>query len=69
MKKQNFLKKTPTLIVFASLALVSGFFFLDKKITGNAIIDADSNFNFVSLIGLLLILCSAIIVGYLTKKR
>lgn len=65
----NFFKKKTTTITFAIISLISGFIFLDKGITGNAIINDKYNFNLLSLIGMLLIFCSLILALYSVKKR
>tara|TARA_Y100000310_G_C20435589_1_gene693577 strand:- start:575 stop:787 length:213 start_codon:yes stop_codon:yes gene_type:complete len=55
--------------IFAIGSLVSGFLFISQNITGNAIINNSSSFNVLSLIGLLLILCSVILGVYSIRKR
>ena len=54
--------------IFAAVMFVVGFLFLDKDITGNAILNHQYSVDVVSLIGLLLVLCSAILAVYIIKK-
>jgi len=54
---------------FAAVSLLGGFLFLNKSITGNVILNKQFGINVVSLIGLLLIICSAILFAYSIKKR
>lgn len=54
--------------IFAAVTFVLGFLFLDKGITGNAILDYEYSVDVVSLIGLLLVLCSAVLAVYIIKK-
>jgi len=67
--RENFLKKRKVTAAFAVIALVGGFIFLNRGITGNIILDSRYSFNAVSLIGLLLILCSSVLIAYSIKKR
>jgi hypothetical protein len=67
-QKENFFKRKPTVAVFALIAFLGGVFFLDKRMTGNIIINKYQPFNAVSIIGMLLILCSIILVGYYVHK-
>lgn len=55
--------------MFAIIALVFGFWFLDSNLTGNTIVNQQVPINLVSLIGLLLIACSAILISYSVKSR
>jgi len=67
--KENFLKKKSVTIIFAFIALFSGFLFLNQSMTGNAILNRQSSVNLVSLIGLLLVFCSVILFAYSVKKK
>ncbi len=69
MGKLNWFKPKRVAAVFAAVSFVIGFLFLDKGITGNVILDNKYPVDFISLIGLLLILCSAILAVYLIKKQ
>ena len=69
MAKENFLKKPITAGIIGVVALLAGFYFLNNKITGNIVLSGKTNFSFISLIGLLLIACSAILILYFVKKR
>jgi len=53
---------------FALISFIGGFLFLNHSITGNIILNNKNSFNIVSLIGLLLILCSVILIAYSIKK-
>lgn len=70
MKKNlNWFKTKKVTIPFALVSLMGGFFFLNRSITGNVILNNKHAFNLVSLIGLLLILCSVVLIAYSIKKR
>ena len=68
MKKVKWFKTKGVGAVFAAVAFVVGFLFLDNGVTGNVILDNQHSVDFVSIIGLLLILCSAILAVYILKK-
>lgn len=67
--KNNFFDKKGVTWTFAVIALFLGFWFLDSSFTGNAIVNKQVPINLLSLIGLLLIVCSAILISYSVKKR
>ena len=69
MKKEKFLKKTLTTKLIGTLTFLGGFYFLSKNITGNTILNEGKIFNLLSLIGLLLIVCSAILITYSIRKK
>ena len=69
MKKVKWFKTKKVAAVFAAVSFVIGFLFLDKGITGNVILDNKYPVDFISLIGLLLVLCSAILAVYIIKKE
>jgi len=69
MKKEIWLKKKKVTGTFAVIALISGAIFLRHNITGNIILSDKYSFNLLSLIGLLLVLCSTILGAYSIKKR
>ena len=69
MKKVKWFKTKKVAAVFAAVSFVIGFLFLDKGITGNVILDNQYPVDFISLIGLLLILCSAILAVYIIKRQ
>lgn len=69
MKKVKWFKAKKVAAVFAAVAFIIGFLFLDKGVTGNVILDNKYPVDFISLIGLLLVLCSAILAVYLIKKQ
>ena len=68
MGKAKWFKTKSVAAVFAVVAFVVGFSFLDGGSTGNVILDNHYPVDFVSIIGLLLILCSAILAVYILKK-
>jgi hypothetical protein len=67
--KEKFLAKKGVTWFFAAVAVVSGFIFLDSSPTGNVILNRQSPVSLVSIIGLLLIACSAILIAYSAKKK
>ena len=70
MKKEtNFLTSKKTTAFFAIISLIGGFSFLNKNITGKIILEDAFSFDLISLIGLLLILCSIILGVYSLKKK
>jgi len=69
MKKENFFKTKKATVSFAIIALIGGFLFLNRSITGNVILDNKNSFSLVSLMGLLLIACSVILCAYALKKK
>jgi hypothetical protein len=67
--KNNFFNKKGVTWMFAIISLVFGFWFLDSNLTGNTIVNQQVPINLVSLIGLLLVACSAILISYSVKNR
>lgn len=68
-KEENFLKKKSVIASFAVIALAGGFLFINKDITGNIILSSKYSFNLLSIIGLLLIVCSVILGAYSIWKK
>ncbi|MBM3228304.1 hypothetical protein FJZ20_00225 [Candidatus Pacearchaeota archaeon] len=68
MEKPGWLKTKKIAGIFALLSFVTGFLFLNSSITGNVILDNKYPFDVISFIGLLLVLCSALLVAYILKK-
>jgi len=68
MGKLKWFKTKKIAAVFATVAFVIGFLFLDKGVTGNVILENSRPVNLISLIGLLFVLCSAILAVYVLKK-
>ena len=68
MEKTGWLKTKKVAAIFALLSFVTGFLFLNSSVTGNVILDNKYPFDVVSFIGLLLVLCSALLVAYILKK-
>jgi len=69
MKKNKFLITRGITGIFGVLAAISGLLFLDSEITGNIIANKQNPVNFVSIVGLLLIICSVILIAYTTRKE
>lgn len=67
--KESFLTKRNVTWIFAIISIISGFFFLDSGPTGNIIINKQSSISILSIIGLLLIACSAVLITYSVKKK
>ena len=67
-KKQNWFKKKKIASVFALVTLVAGFLFLDQGITGNAVLNNNPAVNVISLVGLLLVFCAAILSVYSLRR-
>ncbi len=67
--KESFFKKKFVTFAFALISLLGGFLFLNSNITGNVIVIRPYPVSIVSLVGLLLILCSAILFAYSIKKK
>jgi len=67
--KNNFLNKKKTTAIFAVLALIAGFVFFGKNLTGNLILNNQYSFNWISLIALSLIGCAIILGAYSIKKE
>lgn len=65
----NWLKTKQVTSGFALLALVGGFLFLNQSITGNAILNNKYPINLASLVGLLLVFCSAILAVYTIRHK
>jgi len=68
MEKTSWLQTKKVAAVFALTSFITGFLFLNKGITGNVILDNKYPFDIISFIGLMLVLCSAILVVYIIKK-
>ena len=68
MEKKFFKRKSITW-TFAIIALIFGFMFLDSGFTGNVIVNKQSTINLVSIIGLLLVVCSTVLITFSVKKK
>lgn len=66
---KKFFEKKEITWTFAIISIISGFFFLDSSLTGNIILNRQNSANFISIIGLLLILCSIVLIVYSIKKK
>jgi len=68
--ENSWFKEKKVTAIFAAVAFFTGFLFVDRgSISGNIILDGSYSFNIVSLIGLLLVLCSAVLAAYTIRKR
>lgn len=67
--KEKFFVKKGVIWMFAAIALFFGFWFLDSSFTGNAVVNKQVPVSLLSLIGLLLIVCSAVLISYSVKKK
>lgn len=68
MGKINWFKTKKITSSFAVVALIAGFLFLNRGITGNIILNNKYPFDVVSLIGLTLIFCSAILAVHTIRR-
>ena len=64
----SWLKQKKVTAGFATASLISGFLFLNRNITGNAVLSDRYSISPLSLIGLLLVLCAVVLAGYSIKK-
>ena len=78
MKIESFFQKKSIVATFGILALLGGFFFLNvgnltgfftTGPTGNAVLNNFYPFSLISIIGMLLILCAAILIVYAIVKK
>jgi hypothetical protein len=69
MKKENFFKTKRVAIFFSIIALISGLFFIQYTLTGNAVLNQENSFSLLPIIGVSLLICSAILALYSVKKR
>lgn len=71
MTKKNLFKTRATVMFFAIISIFGGMMFLKKNFTALAILEnqSDPTFNAISLIGLLLIFCSATLFVYALKLK
>lgn len=68
--ENSWFKEKKVAATFAVVAFFAGFLFVDRgSISGNVIVDNTPTFNIISMVGLLLVLCSAILVFYTVRKR
>ncbi|MBD3247586.1 hypothetical protein GF378_03130 [Candidatus Pacearchaeota archaeon] len=66
--KESFFKKKATIALFAIIALIGGTLFIDQPITGNVVLNNYHSIHSVSIIGMVLVFCSTILVGYYIYK-
>jgi hypothetical protein len=68
-QEEIWLKKKKVTAGFAIIALAGGFLFLNGGVTGNIVINNRGSFELLSLIGLLLILCSVVLAVYTLSSK
>lgn len=68
MGKVKWFKMKSIAAVFAVVAFVVGFLFLDGGATGNVVLNNSYPVDAMSIIGLLLVLCSVVLAIYITRK-
>lgn len=68
MEKTEISGKKKIAAVVAGVAFILGFLLLDNSMTGNAVLNNQPALNSFSVVGLLLVFCSAILVVYTLKK-
>ncbi|MCX6749592.1 MAG: hypothetical protein NTW17_02510 [Candidatus Pacearchaeota archaeon] len=70
MENISWFKKRKVTAGFALVTFIAGFLLIDyNSISGNAVLNNSSSFEPLSLIGLLLIFCAAILAMYTIKNR
>ena len=65
----DWFKTKTSCAIFAVIAFVGGFLFLNLSLTGNVIVEKDYYVSIVPLIGILLIICSFILVIYIVRNK
>lgn len=66
----NLLKSRQCAGIFGIISLLFGFFFFNNlSITGNAVFSSSTNFKEISTIGIILMICSIILLAYALKKK
>lgn len=68
-KFSNWFETKPVTSFFAIIAAIGGFLFLSYRPTGGVILNEQSSFNILSIIGSLLILCAIILGIYSIRKK
>lgn len=62
------MKRKKIAAIFALFIFVVGFLFLDINNIGNVVLNGTPSFDIASMVGLLLIVCSAILTIYAVRK-
>ena len=68
----NFFERRGVIAAFGVLALLGGIYFIQPMLRGNVtgnVIVSDTLFNVVPFIGILLVICSIILLSYATVKK
>lgn len=73
MHNESFFERRSVVATFGIISLIAGFLFINTGfspgVTGNFILDNVYSFNIVSLVGILLIVCSLILIVYAVVKK
>jgi hypothetical protein len=67
--KSGWIKERKIIAVFAVIALLGGILFLDPGVTGSLILKKKIQFSSLSLIGVILVICSVILASYSLLKK
>lgn len=67
-KEKEFFKNKKTIVITGIISFIGGIFFITKRVSGNIISSDYYSFNLVGIIGILLIICSAILFYYNAKN-
>jgi len=65
----DWFKTKTSCAIFAVIAFVGGILFLNPSLTGNVIVEKTYYAGFVPLIGILLIICSFILIIYIVRNK
>jgi hypothetical protein len=65
---ENFFEQKRVTGLFAIIALIGGAFFTRTEITGNIILNQNTQLNLLPLIGILLFFCSVVLAVYSLRK-
>ena len=69
MVKTKIFSPKGVLGIFAAITFLAGFFLLDNgSFTGNAVLSEGTSFNPIAMVGLTLIVCSAVLAFFSLKK-
>jgi len=70
MEKKGLARSKGITGILAVIMFLTGFLFVDRGgFTGNAVLNGQPSFNPIALIGLLLVLCSAVLAVYAVKSK
>jgi Mg2+ and Co2+ transporter CorA len=66
---ESILKQKKVVGLFAVIGIIGGIFFTGTEITGNVILTENTKINLIPIVGILLLVCSAILLTYILKKK